>query len=99
MASVSIKARIDSDLWESLKAPGESSTELLQRLSAYYVACQAPELAAIAQQPAAAIAVLLDNRQQLNKLLQNASVALPADTVAAPEPTEQASAASCADDW
>ena len=99
MASVSIKARIDSELWESLKAPGESSTELLQRLSAYYVACQAPELAAIAQQPAAAIAVLLDNRKQLNKLLQNASIALSPTAVAEPEPTVQISAAQVADDW
>lgn len=32
MPSLSIKARIDEDVWESMRADGETNTQLLQRI-------------------------------------------------------------------
>lgn len=98
MASESIQGRVDGDLWRVIKQKGETTTQVLQRLTAHYVATSADELTAIAPTPAAAVAILLHSHNMLNRLMENPAIALPAEnttappmgtTTAPPETTEQ----------
>ena len=102
MASVSVQARIDSEVWEAMRKEGETNTQVLQRVASHYLATSANELGEIAPTPAAAIAVLFQSYKQLNMLLAHAAIALPQapTTPAQAEPTTQeVSAIECADDW
>ena len=102
MVSTSIQGRVDSDVWNELKQTEETNTQVLQRLTAHYVATSGDELLEIAPTFDAAVAVLLNSHRLLNQLMQNAAVALP--TViselpsALPEVVDR-SAIACADSW
>lgn len=107
MTSISVQARIDSDVWELMKADGETNTQVLQRISTHYLATSGDALAQIAPTPAAAVAVLLNSHRLLNQLIANAAIALPEQPTAliATETTTQRisasapAAAQSADDW
>jgi hypothetical protein len=99
MASISIQGRVDEQLWDSLKLPGETNTQLLQRLCNHYQATQS--LDDIAPTSAAAVAVLRHSHALLNQIVNGSSVQFsevpaqptqPAATAA--EPTHRPD-----DDW
>ena len=103
MASVSIQARIDSDIWESIRAEGETNTQVLQRITAHYTATSAAKLAGIAPTPNAAIAVLLYSHQLLQQFADGGMIS-PSMAVSnsVPVPEEEGQgfiAAQCADDF
>ncbi|MGB3300236.1 MAG: hypothetical protein WBA76_18390 [Phormidesmis sp.] len=101
MTSISIQARIDSAVWEAMKADGETNTQVLQRISIHYLATSGDELSQIAPTPAAAVAVLFNSHRLLNQLLAKGAIALP-ETSTAPAQQVSASApeaAQSADNW
>ncbi len=102
MASISIQGRVDGELWEALKQPGETNTLLLQRLTSHYAATTTDELSTIAPTPAAAVAVLLHSHNLLSQLMQNAAIALPEkpseSATAAASTTAEPSSPTCYDD-
>ena len=102
MVSTSIQGRVDSDVWNELKQTEETNTQVLQRLTAHYVATSGDELLEIAPTFDAAVAVLLNSHRLLNQLMQNAAVELPATPselpLASPTAVDR-SAITCADDW
>ena len=108
MASISIQGRIDSAVWDAMKAGGETNTQVLQRISTHYLATSGDDLAQIAPTPAAAVAVLFNSHKLLNQLIANAAIALP-EVPALPMATETVTtqhisaaapaAAQSADDW
>ena len=75
MVSTSIQGRVDSEVWHELKQTEETNTQVLQRLTAHYVATSGDELLEIAPTFDAAVAVLLNSHRLLNQLMQNAAVA------------------------
>lgn len=101
MASTSIQARIDSEVWEEMRQAGETNTQVLQRIASHYLATSAEELEEIAPTPAAAIAVLFQSHRQFNMLLSHAAIILPKMPVAPSgiELLKEQTAAECADDW
>ena len=104
MASVSIQARIDSDVWESIRAEGETNTQVLQRITAHYTATSAAKLSDIAPTPDAAIAVLLYSHQLLQQFADGGMISPSSGTapvsVAVPEEEQKGFiAAQCADDF
>ena len=110
MTSISIQGRIDSAMWEEMKADGETNTQVLQRISTHYLATSGDDLAQIAPTPAAAVAVLFNSHKLLNQLVANAAIALPETptpltaTETATTTTQHISAAAptaaqSADDW
>jgi len=102
MVSTSIQGRVDSEVWNELKQTEETNTQVLQRLTAHYVATSGDELLEIAPTFDAAVAVLLNSHRLLNQLMQNAAVALPTTPSALPPSSPTAadrSAITCADDW
>ena len=103
MASVSIQARIDSDVWESIRTEGETNTQVLQRITAHYTATSTAKLTEIAPTPDAAIAVLLYSHQLLQQFagggMISASTAAPASVAVPEEEQEGFIAAQCADDF
>lgn len=102
MASVSIQARIDGEMWEEMKEKGETNTQLLQRLAAHYLATSGDELKTVAPTPTAAVAVLLHSHQLLGQLASSNAIN-NAQPVAEPPKQDQSqpeqTAAQCADDW
>ena len=107
MTSISVQARIDSAVWEAMKAEDETNTQVLQRISTHYLATSGDALAQIAPTPAAAVAVLFNSHHLLNQLIANAVIALP-EAPTAPTATETITqhvsasaptAAQSADDW
>lgn len=103
MASVSIQARIDSDIWESIRAKGETNTQVLQRITSHYTATSADQLAGIAPTPEAAVAVLLYSHQLLQQFAGGGMIAptasAPASSAAPEEEQSGFIAAQCADDF
>lgn len=102
MASVSIQARIDSDVWEAMRVEGETNTQLLRRIATHYQATSGNELREIAPTPAAAVAVLLHSHRLLEQLSQINGLSLAQPVAAPPEEPlckSEQSAAECADDW
>ena len=103
MASVSIQARIDSDIWESIRAEGETNTQVLQRIAVHYTATSTAKLAGIAPTPDAAIAVLLYSHQLLQQFADGGmislSMAAPVSVAVPEEEQEEFIAAQCADDF
>jgi len=102
MVSTSIQGRVDSEVWHELKQTAETNTQVLQRLTAHYVATSGDELLEIAPTFDAAVAVLLNSHKLLNQLMQNAAVALPTTPSELPSASPTAadrSAITCADDW
>ena len=105
MVSTSIQGRVDSEVWDELKQTEETNTQVLQRLTAHYVATSGDELLEIAPTFDAAVAVLLNSHRLLNQLMQNAAITLP-DGINAPpsastpvaDPIDR-SAINCADNW
>ena len=74
MPSLSIQARIDSDVWASIKRADESNTETLQRIAAHYIATSSDNLQKLTNQPTAetAIAALTTVFNLHQQLMQNA---------------------------
>ena len=101
MASVSIQARIDSDIWESIRAEGETNTQVLQRIAAHYTATSTAKLAGIAPTPDAAIAVLLYSHQLLQQFADGGMISpsgtAPVSVAVPEEEQEEFIAAQCAD--
>jgi hypothetical protein len=79
MASLSIQARIDSDVWASIKRADESNTEALQRIAAHYIATGSDNLQTLTNQPTAetAIAALTTVFRLHQTLMQNTALATP----------------------
>ena len=107
MPSLSLQGRVDSDIWQEIKHPDETTTQALQRVTVFYQSAHRPELLDIAPTYDAAIAVLLHSHQLLNQLAGNSAIALPdtdtasiaeASTATATEPSNKP-AWDCADDW
>lgn len=69
MPSLSIKARIDEDLWESLRADGETNTQLLQRIVSEHQAQihRDARLATIDSNPDIALGMLLNSHTLASK--------------------------------
>lgn len=102
MASLQIKARVDSEQWHGLKLKKETSTEAVQRVLAHYQATSSPELLEINPDPSAAIAVLLHSHKILMQLVGNASIAIPSDTAprsATEQPADTSALDTNEDDW
>lgn len=101
MASLSLQGRVDSDIWQEIKSPDETTTQALQRVTVFYQSAHRPELLDIAPTYDAAIAVLLHSYQLLKQLADNAAIALPSTTEASTTTTEPSNkpAWDCADDY
>lgn len=102
MASVSIQARIDGEVWEEMKEKGETNTQLLQRLAAHYLATSGDDLKMVAPTPTAAVAVLLHSHQLLGQLASSNAISNTqpvADLPKQEQPKQEQTAAQCADDW
>ena len=100
MASLQIKARVDSEQWKAVKLPKETSTEAVQRILTHYQATYTSELEEIDPNPSAALAVLLHSHKMLMQLIGNASVALPAEAQAEePATQKKMTALEIADEW
>ena len=102
MASLSLQGRVDSDIWQEIKSPDETTTQALQRVTVFYQSVHRPELLEIAPTYDAAIAVLLHSHQLLTQLAGNAAIALPgttgASTATAAEPSNKP-VWDCADEY
>lgn len=101
MASVSIQARIDGEVWEGMRIDGETNTQLLQRISSHYLATSGNELKAVASTPAAAVAVLFRSHRLLDQFAKGNALSTPQQISALPgkQPQPEQSAAECANDW
>jgi len=102
MPSISIQARIDSDVWASVKQADESNTEALQRVVAHYLATSADSLQSLTNQPTpetaiAALTTVYSLHQQLMKNAVLTPQPLPSMPVTT-APSEPATQSKFADD-